>query len=125
MGRFLQPNPDAGDPNTIGGYRAVHERPAAFEGKDGAAYSVELVVDEVRDPRGRYGAYMLFVRWGRGDTITAGHLETPYTAFADTESEARAAIGAMSLSDARRALDALIDSSQEPSRPWYESMRDA
>ncbi len=46
MGRFLPPDHDAGDPNTIGGYQAVHARPAAFEGRDGASYSIEIVVDE-------------------------------------------------------------------------------
>ncbi len=45
MGRFLPPDHSKGDPNTIGGYMAVHDRPAAFEGSDGASYSVEIVTD--------------------------------------------------------------------------------
>ncbi len=125
MGRFLPADHDAGDANTIGGYRAVHTRPAAFEGKDGASYSVEIVVDEVGEPRGRYGAYLLFVQWRRGDPVAAGHLETGYVAFGDTEDAARDALGAMSLSDVKRALDELITNESTPARPWYDVMRDS
>jgi hypothetical protein len=125
MGRFLPANHDAGDANTVGGYRAVHARPAAFEGKDGASYSVDIIVDEVRDPRGRFGAYLLFVHWRRGDPVASGHLETDYTAFGDSEDAARSTLGAMLLSDAKRALDDLIAQSAKPSRPWYDVMRDS
>ena len=34
-GKHLPPDHDLGDANTIGGYMAVHARPAAFEGRDG------------------------------------------------------------------------------------------
>ncbi|HSU96797.1 MAG TPA: hypothetical protein VLI40_06170 [Gemmatimonadaceae bacterium] len=125
MGRFLPADHDAGDANTVGGYRAVHSRPAAFEGKDGASYSVDIVVDEVRDPRGRFGAYLLFVHWRRGDPVAAGHLETDYIAFGETEDDARAALGAMRLSDAKQALDELITRAETPTRPWYDVMRDS
>ncbi len=125
MGRFLPADHDAGDANTVGGYRAVHSRPAAFEGKDGASYSVDIVVDEVREPAGRFGAYLLFVHWRRGDPSAAGHLETDYIAFGETEDAARAALGAMRLSDAKRTLDDLITRAETPSRPWYDVMRDS
>ncbi|HEY8309156.1 MAG TPA: hypothetical protein VIG47_01305 [Gemmatimonadaceae bacterium] len=124
MGRFLPANHDAGDANTIGGYRAVHARPAAFEGKDTASYTVEIVADEVRDPRGRYGAYLLFVRWRIGDPVASGHLETDYTAFGDSEEAARSALGAMMLNDVKRKLDELITLAETPDRPWYDVMRD-
>lgn len=125
MGRFLPADHDAGDANTIGGYRAVHARPAAFEGKDGASYTVEILVDEVREPRGRFGAYLLFVQWRRGDPVTAGHLETGYIAFGESEDTARSAIGAMLLSEVKHELDELISASETPSRPWYDVMRDS
>lgn len=125
MGRFLPADHDAGDANTIGGYRAVHARPAAFEGKDGASYSVEIVVDEVREPRGRFGAYLLFVRWRRGDPVASGHLETGYVAFGESEDATRDALGAMLLSDVKRTLDDLISNDATPSRPWYDVMRDS
>lgn len=125
MGRFLPADHDAGDANTIGGYRAVHARPAAFEGKDGASYTVEILVDEVREPRGRYGAYLLFVQWRRGDPVAAGHLETGYIAFGESEDAARSSIGAMLLNDVKHKLDELISASATPSRPWYDVMRDS
>lgn len=125
MGRFLPANLDAGDANTIGGYRAVHARPAAFEGKDGASYSVEILADEVRDPRGRFGAYLLFVRWRRGDPVASGHLETDYVAFGESEESARASLGAMLLSEVKRTLDELISRAETSSRPWYDVMRDS
>jgi hypothetical protein len=34
MAQFRQPDFSRGDPNTLGGYMAVHDRPAAFEGSD-------------------------------------------------------------------------------------------
>ena len=46
MGQFLPADHSLGDANTIGGYMAVHARPAAFEGKDGVSYSVEILADE-------------------------------------------------------------------------------
>ena len=125
MGRFLPADHDAGDANTIGGYRAVHARPAAFEGKDGASYSVELVADEVQDPRGRFGAYLLFVRWRTGDPVASGHLETGYIAFGESEADALSALGGTLLNDVKRALDELITVADTPSRPWYDVMRDS
>lgn len=125
MGRFLPPDPSAGDANTIGGYAAVHARPAAFEGKDGASYSVEIVVDDGGAPPRPFGAYLLFVRWGQGDPVAAGHVESPYLVFAASADSARAALGAMSLNDAKRYLDQAIAEHEPHGRPWYEAMHDA
>jgi hypothetical protein len=125
MGRFLPADHSAGDANTVGGYRAVHDRPAAFEGKDNSSYSVEIADDEVRDPRGRYGAYLLFVRWGHGNLVAAGHLETDYLTFAADADTARAELGTLRLSDAKRLLDELIDAARPTSRPWYDVMNDS
>jgi hypothetical protein len=124
MGRFLPPDQDAGDANTIGGYQAVHARPAAFEGKDGASYSVEIVVDETGDPKNAYAAYLLFVRWKATDLVAAGHLETEYLTFGPDETSVRSTLGTMRLSEAKQRLDALITKNTPPSRPWYEAMYD-
>ena len=45
-----------GDANTIGGYTAVHGRPAAFEGADGFSYSVEIVTSTDGRRRSARGA---------------------------------------------------------------------
>jgi len=123
MGRFLPADHSKGDPNTIGGYMAVHDRPAAFEGSDGASYSVEIVMDVTDDKARPFGAYLLFVRWREGDPVASGHLETDFLAFADTEDEARRIVGAKLLNEVKEALDQLIKSRREALKPWWDAMR--
>lgn len=126
-GRFLPPDHSQGDANTIGGYAAVHARPAAFEGSDGMSYSVEIIVDET-DIAGRpYGAYFMFLRWRRiGTQGIDGHLETDYLVYGPTEAAARAAIGLLTLNAVKQLLDELIreHSANQPSRKWWDAMRD-
>ena len=124
-GQFLPADHSKGDANTLGGYVAVHDRPAAFEGADGFSYSVEIVADRA-EPGGRCAAYLLFVQWARiGAASPLGHLETDYLAEGDTEDAARAAVGAMPLSAVKAALDALIAarSGRLPTRRWWDAMR--
>jgi hypothetical protein len=123
MGRFLPPDHSKGDPNTIGGYMAVHDRPAAFEGSDGASYSVEIVSDTSGERQRPFAAYLLFVRWGQGDPVASGHLETEFLAFAATEEEARKMVGAMSLNEVKMKLDGLIKARRAELLPWWDSMR--
>jgi hypothetical protein len=127
MARFRPPDHSKGDANTLGGYIAVHDRPAAFEGHDGFSYSAEIVTDRTGDAASPWAAYLLFVRWARiGAQSPEGHLETDYLATANTEAEARDAVGAWRLSDVKRALDELITSKHggELPRRWWDAMRD-
>lgn len=124
MGRFLPADHSKGDPNTIGGYMAVHDRPAAFEGSDGASYSVEIVTDVTDDKARPFGAYLLFVRWREGDPVASGHLETDFLGFAETEDEARRIVGAMLLNEVKETLDQLIKSRREALKPWWDAMRE-
>ena len=126
-GRFLPPDHSRGDANTIGGYAAVHSRPAAFEGSDGMSYSVEIVVDETEIVARPYGGYLLFMRWRRvGAQGIEGHLETDYLAYGATEDTARDAVGAMTLNDVKALLERLIreQAAHRPSRRWWDAMRD-
>jgi hypothetical protein len=127
MAQFRPADHSKGDANTIGGYMAVHDRPAAFEGSDGFSYSVEIVVDETEDAQRPYAAYLLFVKWARiGAQSPEGHLETAYLSAAKTPNEARRQIGAMRLDEVKHALDALV-SERSPaarSRRWWDAMRD-
>lgn len=108
-GRHLPADHDAGDANTIGGYAAVHQRPAAFEGSDGRAYSVELCADRVDGLHAPWAAYLLFLRWrSLGDPGIEGHLETDYLAAGTTEADALEALGALPLQEARRLLEACL-----------------
>src|SRR6266498_3678228 len=108
MGQFLPADHSKGDANTIGGYIAVHDRPAAFEGSDGASYSVEIVADENAGEGAAWSAYILFIRWRQGDPVAGGHLETPYLGSGVTEAEARAPVEGMKLSEVREKLEELI-----------------
>ena len=76
MGQHLPPDHSKGDDKTIGGWMAVHARPAAFEGSDGLSYSVEIEVDETGDPMEAFAAFFVFVRWSRGEPqVTGPHRE--------------------------------------------------
>lgn len=124
MGQFKPGDFSKGDPDTIGGYMAVHDRPAAFEGSDGASYSTELVVDKTDDESSPFGAYILFIRWGQGEPFASGHLETPYLFYARSEEDARRMVGQLPLSTVKKLLDGLIAARAQSSRPWWEVMHE-
>jgi hypothetical protein len=131
MGQFLPADHSLGDANTIGGYMAVHARPAAFEGKDGVSYSVEIVADETGEAARPYAAFLLFVKWKAGDPVASGHLETDYLEYGNDEADAKAKVGTLRLSEVRRMLDMLIAERAAMDggggggdRPWWEAMRD-
>jgi hypothetical protein len=125
-GQFRPADHSKGDANTIGGYMAVHDRPAAFEGSDGFSYSVEILVDRADEPR-PWAAFFLFVKWARiGAQTPEGHVESDYLARGSTEADVRAAIGAMTLNAVKDVLDALIARHGTPasSRRWLDAMPD-
>ena len=124
MGQFLPADHSKGDANTVGGYAAVHSRPPAFEGKDGASYSAEIMTDTTGEAARPWAAYLFFVRYGHGDPVASGHVETDYLRFSDTEAGARALVGAMQLNDALAELNKAITAKASGSRPWYEAMND-
>jgi len=126
-GQHLPADHSRGDANTIGGYAAVHGRPAAFEGSDGLSYSVEIATAPTGDAERPWGAYLLFVQWSRiGATSPIGHLESDFLAESDSEADARGVVGGLSLSQVRGVLHALIAkrAGAEPTRRWWDAMRD-
>jgi hypothetical protein len=125
MGQFKQPDFTKGDPNTLGGYMAVHDRPAAFEGSDGFSYSVEILADDEHIETDRWGGYLFFIRWARiGASSPEGHLESDILARAPTEREARERIAALALTEVKHVLDELIARSPSgaPKRKWWDAM---
>ena len=129
MAQFRQPDFSRGDPNTLGGYAAVHDRPAAFEGSDGFSYSVEILADEDVRAAGTeaWGAYLFFVRWARiGASAPEGHLESDVLARGSTEQEARDRVGALPLNQIKQVLDELIARATDgaPRRKWWDAMRE-
>jgi ribosome biogenesis GTPase / thiamine phosphate phosphatase len=101
------------DESTLGGYVAVHKRPAAFTGVDGQPYTVDVGTDETGDPDAPVGAYLLFIRWAGETPAIAGHLESAFLARGATEAEARAAIDRMTLLDVKTTLDGLLAPADE------------
>ncbi|MBI4420132.1 MAG: hypothetical protein HY560_04840 [Gemmatimonadetes bacterium] len=101
------------DDSTLGGYLRVHDRPPAFEGSDGAAYSVAVYLDDAPGADGRFGAALLFVRWSPAGEQPAGHLETEYLTFGRTPAEADEQLRALSLHEVKGHLDRLIDRAKE------------
>lgn len=125
MAQFRQPDFSRGDPNTLGGYIAVHDRPAAFEGSDGFSYSVEILADEDRHADQPWGAYLFFIKWARmGASSPEGHLESDVLARGSTEQDAREHLGAMKLNDVKRVLDELIARAPDavPKRKWWDGI---
>ena len=107
MSRFLPPDHSKGDEGTIGGYAAVHARPAAFEGPDGFSYSVEILADA---DAGGFAAFFLFVRWKKfGAQGVADHLESGFLARGASRDDAKRALGLMRVEEVQRTLDALIE----------------
>jgi hypothetical protein len=121
---YRPPDHSKGDESTIGGYMAVHDRPAAFEGSDGFSYSVEIIAEE--SEANRWQAFFLFVKWARlGAQSPEGHLESDYLVSAPTESDARARLGERPLADVKSLLDQLIAGRTDTSsRSWWDAMRE-
>lgn len=87
---------------------AVHKRPAAFEGADGASYSADILTDTTGDRAAPWGAYLFFVRWGAGEPEVTGHLETGFLVTGASEGVVRHQLGAMRLEVVKATLDGLI-----------------
>ncbi|MEX2177282.1 MAG: hypothetical protein WD801_01135 [Gemmatimonadaceae bacterium] len=127
MAQFLQPDFSKGDPNTLRGYTAVHDRPAAFEGSDGYSYSVEIMAQRDGVDDRAWGAWLFFVKWARmGASAPEGHLESDELARAESERDALEAVGNMTLADVKRVLDDLIARAPggAPRRKWWDAMAD-
>lgn len=93
---------------TLGGYERVHQRPPAFGGSDGEAYTVATLVDDDPDAEGRFGAALLFVRWSSTGERAVGHLETEYLAYGSSPDAAVAPLLALTLGDVKAHLDRCI-----------------
>jgi hypothetical protein len=107
-GHHHPPDHGAGDERTLGGYMAVHKRPAAFEGVDGRSYSVDILTDTTGDRHSPWGAYLFFVRWGPGEPEVQGHLETGFLVSGSSEAVVRHQLGQMQLATVKATLDGLI-----------------
>jgi hypothetical protein len=101
------------DDATLGGYQRLHQRPPAFGGSDGRAYSVGILVDDTPDGAGRFGAGILFVRWSPSGDAPDGHVETDWLVFGATQAEAKRAVQAMTLQEIKDHLDRAVRARQQ------------
>lgn len=125
-GQHLPPDYSLGDESTVGGYAAVHARPAALEGRDGLSYSLDVLTDTTDDPSRPFGAYLLFVQWSRmGAQKVDGHLESGFVSWGSSAEDAEYALRDMPLADAQRILDTLIrDGDGTSNRRWWDVTRE-
>lgn len=126
MGQFHPADHTRGDANTIGGYMAVHQRPAAFEGPDGRAYSVDIVASPADEP-GQFGAFFLFIRWSMGEQPALdGHIESDFLTYGFSEEDALAKLRVMPLSSVRSVLSTMLQAEvTQSTRPWWDAMKDS
>jgi hypothetical protein len=125
--RHQPPDHSKGDESTIGGYMAVHDRPAGVGGGGGFFFSVEIMTGERGGGAQPGGAFFLFVKWARiGAQTPEGHVESDYLARGASEDEARQRLGALPLGDVKDLLDRLIKerNTLEDGRRWWDAMRD-
>ena len=101
------------DEATFGGYLQKHNRPPAFEGADGEAYSASVYVDGEPDARGLYGAAIVFVQWSRAGDRPVGHVETPFLAYGATSEEASTEVMTLSLRRLKELLDEAVMTSRD------------
>ncbi len=127
MSRFLPADYSKGDDTTVGGYEAVHARPPALDAADGLPYSIARLADSLGDdPRGSYGAYLLFLRWRRiGEEGVEGHVETEYLEFADSREAALEKLGAWPLTRAQELLSGELALQSPPVSDWDDEDDDA
>ena len=93
---------------TLGGYHEVHERPPAFTGSDGEAYTASIEVESVENLAAPYVAYLVFPRWAGAGLGIVGHLETPVLCEGRSRSEVQDRVDALRLSEVKRLLDEAI-----------------
>jgi len=103
--------------DTLAGYLEVHERPPAFTGPDGAAYTVGLFVDETANPDGTFGGALVFVRWSDAGDHAIGHVETPCVVSAASPEAASQALGALTLHEVKAHLDRVVGA-DTPGAGW-------
>ena len=95
--------------SSLGGYFEKHSRPPAFEGSDGASYSVDVYIEEDETTNKKYSAALIFVRWSSDGAQPVGHLETVPLAVAERRAEVKSALYALTLHQVKGHLERLIE----------------
>ena len=98
------PPPDA----TLHGYIETHTRPPAFEGPDGAPYTVSLEIESTGDLRAPFVGYLIFPRWADTGVGIVGHVESRELARGASRVEVEERLGALTLIQVQGALDEAV-----------------
>ena len=94
---------------TLGGYLEEHQRPPAFQGKDGSPYTVSLEVEQVGSLQNPYVGYLVFPRWADTGLGIVGHVETPVILADQGSTEVRTRLEGLTLQEVKHLLDEAID----------------
>lgn len=94
---------------TLGGYLEEHQRPPAFQGKDGSPYTVSLEVEQVGSLQNPYVGYLVFPRWADTGLGIVGHVETPVLLADRGSAEVRTRLEGLTLQEVKGLLDEAID----------------
>lgn len=93
---------------TLGGYLREHRRPPAFEGLDGAPYTVALEVEKTPNLAAPFEGYLVFPRWADSGLGVVGHLETPTLTTERSREAALEWLGALTLGRVKALLDEAV-----------------
>jgi len=102
---------------TLGGYLGQHNRPPAFEGPDGYAYTVSLEVEKTPDLRAPFSGYLVFPRWAETGAGILGHIETPVLLHGRSREEVMARLETLTLLEVNHLLrETIMRRQQETDR---------
>jgi len=97
------------DDGTLAGYFRTHDRPPAFEARDGHPYTVSVETERTGDLRSPYVGYLVFPRWAQTGVGIVGHVETPTLADAQSAEGVEEKLGALTLREVKSLLDEAVE----------------
>lgn len=112
----FSPNGDIhGSPDaSLGGYFREHERPPAFEGRDGEPYTVSVETEKTPDLRAPWEGYLVFPRWASTGLGVLGHVETPTLVRGRSREDVIRALGQLPLVHVKTLLDEALERNSMP-----------
>ncbi len=96
------------DDRTLGGYRAMHSRPPAFEACDGQPYTVSIETERSGDLRAPVAGYLVFPKWAGTGLGIIGHVESPLLWKGPSRDAVVAQAGAVTLHEVQRLLNEAV-----------------
>ena len=101
--------PSRADDGTLAGYLRSHDRPPAFEARDGHPYTVSMETEKTGNLRAQYQGYLVFPRWAQTGVGIIGHVETPTLVEGETPGDVEEKLGELTLPEVKRLLDEAVE----------------